>query len=211
MEALVQEHGVPDSTMIGQPGPSDVDHDRPDVSGRWVTGVVASRHFGRATRTLRTWAKQGKIQRKYDAEGQALYLVEDVADSGSEPVTEAGDGRTQSVADVAEAGRPIPAEDGREQKLIAQLESERDYLRRKNDELVEQISGFRQDIVDFRQHLELRDEDLRDTRRKLDSLSGFVMTQLPEHLAELGRSRNEDRREVTIRGGKISWWHRMFR
>jgi DNA-binding transcriptional MerR regulator len=210
MEALAQDTGLPDSTMVGHPDPSDVDHDRPAVSGRWVTGAAASKHFGRATRTLRTWAKQGKIHRKYDAEGQALYFVEGPADPGVEAAAEAGDGRTQSVADVADAGRPIPADDGHDRELITQLESERDYLRRKNDELVEQISGFRQDIVDFRQQLELRDEDLRDTRSKLDSLSGFVMTQLPEQLAELGRSGNDGGREVTIRGPKLSWWRRVF-
>jgi hypothetical protein len=190
--------------------------DQPADRQEWMEQDDACRILARKPRTLREWARKGKIARRHNRYGHTEYLVDrpngspvvDMPTDAGEPAITGGSANaaTMEAADLAadvdqDAGTSVP--------IVDHMTGEINYLR-------EELAGVHR-------QLEAKDADLRETRLRLDALTGLVMSHLHQLPAPAADEPAEDadmpaeetpppHHDVTIRGanGSRPWWRRFF-
>ena len=160
----------------------------PDQDGsgwQWLDADAAAASLGKAKRTLRLWAKDGRIERRYGDDSRVLYRV----DVGEIPAAQ-DDGNEVVTND------DLPPSHGSEDKGGKEWREAYWQLSEQNATLIRQM--------------EAKDAELRLTREKIDSLLAMVLTtrQLPMAMDGNGGG---NAATVTIRDVNGKRWWRFWR
>ena len=150
---------------------------------QWVDAKAASETLGRTRRTLREWAKKGRIERRYGEDNKVYYRIET-------PRDEDGKGGSEEETDAEISVETHP-------ELYRQVAGERDFLREQHAEMILQLSR--------------KDEELRECRHRLDSLTLFSMGMLRQLSTGEERVSEPNTSSAPARNGRTTFWGRLLR